>query len=65
MCSDLLYNRCRELGLIIVPGTPFFFSNVNKFDEGKKCFRISLAVNEEIMISGVEKLKKALSSILN
>ena len=61
-----LYRRCRERGVLIVPGEYFFFGEEEDWAHGRECIRVTYTMEEDVVREGVrliaEEVKAAYES---
>jgi valine--pyruvate aminotransferase len=61
-CKDLpisdreLYEKGKEYGVLIVPGSAFFPGLNNHWQHASECFRISLTASNEELVEGIKRL---------
>jgi len=53
MSSKELYERCKQRGVIIVPGEYFFFGEEKVWAHGRECIRVSFTMEEEKVREGL------------
>jgi valine--pyruvate aminotransferase len=61
--TDLLYQRLKLKGLLVVPGKYFFPGQKEVSEHGQSCIRINVAQSEEDLTRGVEILAQELAEI--
>lgn len=51
--SKELYERCKERGVLVVPGEYFFFGEEKDWSHGRECIRVTFTMPEEVVREGL------------
>ena len=61
--SKELYERCKDRGVLVVPGEYFFFGEAENWSHARECVRVSFAMADEVVKEGMrllaEEVKRA------
>ena len=61
--DEEFYDRLRQKRTFIMPGRHFFVNQRHMGEHGRRCFRISLSVDEKMLSAGIERIAETLEEI--
>ena len=64
IASAELYQRCKQRGLLIMPGEPFFFGLESPWSHAEQCIRLTFCQSESVIESAIDILAQELESLV-
>ena len=58
-----LYQKLKEVGVIVVPGSSFFPGLKTEWEHKQQCIRISLTATDQEITEGMKRLAQVVESI--